>query len=167
MTGQDLIVILARLRLSQSEAATLLGITARTVRRWIENKQAIPGPAIQALHAWMRLNDRNLPWRPDSESIVEDDQDQIALLRQHAIGLDEMLERVDMRGGPSAPWEVDLDTSVARLGPIEISFYRLPNGGFSLSTYTRKDQMPDVHRDCQLIEDGAACIAIALARRAL
>jgi hypothetical protein len=42
---------------------------------------------------------------------------------------------------------------------MEVSFYKLPNGGFSLANYTRKDGSPDVQRDWELIEDAAYCIA--------
>ncbi len=84
MSDAELQLTLARLELSPAEAAQLLGITARTVRRWLDGEE-VAGPAEQALRAWIRLHDRSLPWRPDEESVIGDDQDQIARHRAHAI----------------------------------------------------------------------------------
>jgi hypothetical protein len=149
---------LLRLNLSQTEAAQLLGVAPRTFRRWLEGDD-IPGPAEQALRAWLRLHDRRLPWRPDSTAIDNDDQDQIARHREQAIVLSDIIARVEGRGGPRTPWVVDRKRSRATLGPMEVSFYALANGGFSLASYTRKDSHPDVERDRELIEDAAYCIA--------
>jgi hypothetical protein len=60
------------------------------------------------------------------------------------------------------PWTVDRQRSRAILGPMEVAYYTLLNGGFSLATYTRTDGDPDVHRDWELIEDAMFCIAKAL-----
>jgi hypothetical protein len=156
---------LLRLGLSQTEAAQILGVTPRTVRRWLDGEQ-VPGPAEQAFRAWLRLHERNLPWRPDSTAIAERDHDQIARHRAHTIGLSEILARVDARGGVRLPWTVDRQRSRATLGPMEVSFYTLLNGGFSLATYTRKDGEPDVQRDWELIEDATYCIARELSGEA-
>jgi hypothetical protein len=161
MTEPELRQLLARLELSQNEAAQLLGVAARTVRRWLEGEE-IPGPAEQALRAWIRLHEWNLPWRPDAESIVDDDQDQIARHRAHAIRLDELLAGVEARGGPRVPWLVDRGRQIATLGPMEVSYYKLLNGGFSLANYRRKDGEPDVQKDWEAIEDAAFCIAQAM-----
>jgi transcriptional regulator with XRE-family HTH domain len=161
MTLHELQQTLLRLGISQTEAAQLLGVAPRTVRRWSEGEE-VPGPAAQALRAWIRLHERNLPWRPDSASIADDDEDQIARHRMHAINLSEILARVEARGGPRLPWTVDRQRSRATLGPMEVSYYTLLNGGFSLATYTRKDGDPDVQRDWELIEDAIFCIAKAL-----
>jgi hypothetical protein len=147
-----------RLDLSQTEAAQLLGVAPRTFRRWLEGED-VPGPAEQAIRAWLRLHDRRLPWRPGSVAIEQDDQDQIARHRQHAIVLSDIIARVEARGGPRTPWVVDRKRSRATLGPIQVSFYALTNGSFSLASYTRKDGYPDVERDRELIEDAAYCIA--------
>jgi hypothetical protein len=149
---------LLRLDLSQTEAAQLLGVAPRTFRRWLDGDE-IPGPAEQAIRAWLRLHERRLPWRPDSAAIAEDDQDQIARHREHAISLSDIITRVESRGGPRTPWTVDRNRSRATFGPMEVSFYTLSNGGFSLASYTRKDGNPDVNRDRELIEDAAYCIA--------
>lgn len=161
MSNSELRLTLSRLELSPIEAAQLLGVAPRTVRRWLDGEE-IPGPAEQALRAWIRLHDRNLPWRPDTESVVQDDQDQIARHRAHAIQLDELLARVESRGGPRVPWSVDRGRQIATLGPMEVSYYRLANGSFSLANYRRKDGEPDVQRDWEAIEDAAASIARAM-----
>ena len=161
MSDAELRLTLTRLELSPADAAQLLGVTARTVRRWLEGEE-VAGPAEQALRAWVRLHDRNLPWRPDEESIVGDDQDQIARHRAHAVRLDEILARVEARGGPRVPWSVDRGRQIATLGPMEVSYYKLASGSFSLANYRRKDGEPDVERDWEAIEDAAACIGQAM-----
>jgi transcriptional regulator with XRE-family HTH domain len=161
MTVPELRLTLSRLELTQAEAAQLLGVAPRTVRRWLDGED-VPGPAEQALRAWIRLHDRNLPWRPDTESVVKDDQDQIARHRAHAIRLNELLARVEARGGPRVPWAVDRGRQIATLGPMEVSYYKLASGSFSLANYRRKDADPDVERDWEAIEDAAASIARAL-----
>jgi hypothetical protein len=161
MTEPELRQVLMRLELSQNEAAQLLGVAPRTVRRWLEGED-IPGPAEQALRAWIRLHERNLPWRPDTESIVEDDQDQIGRHRNHTIRLSELLARVEARGGPRVPWVVDRGRQTATLGPMEVTYYKLLSGGFSLANYRRKDGDPDVQRDQEAIEDATFCIAQAM-----
>ena len=149
---------LFRLGLEPADAAQLLGVTLRTYRRWL-NGEEIPGPVEQAVRAWLRLHDRRLPWRADSTAIADDDQDQIARHREHAISLSDTIAHVEARGGPRTPWTVDRQRNRATLGPMEISFYTLANGGFSLGNYTRRDGNPDVRRDQELIEDAAYCIA--------
>lgn len=158
MSPTELEQSLLRLGLEPAEAAQLLGVTLRTYRRWLNGKE-IPGPVEQAVRAWLRLHDRRLPWRPDSTAIAENDQDQIARHREHAISLSDIITRVEARGGPRTPWAVDRQRNRATLGPMEISFYTLANGGFSLGNYTRKDGSPDVQRDHELIEDAAYCIS--------
>lgn len=161
MTKDDLISILNQLRLTQADAAQLLSVDSRTVRRWVENPSDIPGPAEQALRAWLALDRVGLPWDPDSVDIVRQDSEQIAEHRRHAIELDELLKKVEQRGGPAAPWKVDLDKRQATLGPLQVSFYRLINGGFSPQSYRGS---PDIQRDWHLIEDAFAHIAQAIAR---
>jgi hypothetical protein len=152
---------LAQLGLTQTEAAQLLSVAPRTVRRWAEDGAGeIPGPAEHALRAWIGLQRRGLPWRPG-----DDDAEQIARYRGHAVELYELLLRVEERGGPSGSWTVDLDKGVATLGPMTVSFYTLANGGFSPSSYRRSDSHPDAQRDWPLLEDAFACIAKAFAER--
>ena len=156
---------LSRLDLTQTEAASLLSVSSRTLRRWADSPAEMPGPAEQALRAWLRLHRLGMAWRPDGLPLGEDDVEemakQIALYRQYAIDLDALLQRVSARGGPDVEWQVDVEKRVATLGPMRVGFYRLPNGGFSPSTYRRSDREPDLHRDARKLEDAYACIAIA------
>jgi transcriptional regulator with XRE-family HTH domain len=159
MSGQELQEHIRALGLTQAEAAQLLGISARTVNRWCTESEEVSGPAEAALRAWRRLDTRHLAWRPDSVSIVEDNAERIATHRQEAINLDDILRRVEARGGPQLPWAVSLSQSEATLGRIHVSFYKLQNGGFSVSVYSRRDGVhPDVQRDWPLIEDAVFCI---------
>jgi hypothetical protein len=170
MSSLELSSHLNQLGLTQAEAARLLSVNVRTVRRWVEDPSDMPGPAEQALRAWFRLHRLGLAWRPDGLPLGEDETeemaDQIARYRRHAMELDSMLQRVEARGGPAAPWNVDLEAKVATLGPMRVGFYRLANGGFSPSTYRRTDADPDLVRDALLLEDAYACIAKSLTHNA-
>jgi len=160
MSGQEMQEHLQALGLTQAEAAQLLGVSPRTVTRWCTDGEQVSGPAEAALRAWRRLDARHLAWRPDSVSIVEDDAERVATHRQEAINLDDILRRVEARGGPQLRWAVSLPESEATLGRIHVSFYKLQNGGFSLSVYSRRDGVhPDVQRDWPLVEDAVFCIA--------
>jgi len=86
MTPDQLRQHLNRLDLEPPEVAQFLGVSLRSLQRWLDDEE-IPGPVEQALRAWLLLNDHNLAWRPDSVSIAVDDQEQIGLLRAHAIEL--------------------------------------------------------------------------------
>jgi hypothetical protein len=168
MTRAEFDEHLSRLDLSQTEAARLMSVSPRTLRRWAENPTEIPGPAEQALRAWLRLHRVGIAWRPDGlplgEHDIEEMAKQIALYRQHAIDLDAVLQRVYARGGPDVEWQVDVEKGVATLGPMRVAFYRLPNGSFSPSTYRRSDRAPDIDRDARMLEDAYASIAKALRR---
>jgi hypothetical protein len=167
MTKAELQAAFDELELSQAAAAALLSVDARTIRRWFEDVRQLPGSAEQALRAWVRLNRLGLAWKPDDLPIGEDDTDelakQIALYRQHAIQLEGLLKKVEARGGPMMPWNVDLDAHTATLGHMTVGFYRLPNGGFSPSNYRRSDRHPEIEVDAPLLEDAYACIAKAIA----
>jgi hypothetical protein len=166
MTPAELHTHLTHLDLSQTEAAQLLGVDPRTLRRWLEGED-VPGPAEQALRAWLRLHERNLVWRPDTVSLCEDDQKQIAAHRNHAVEISDTLARVEARGGPRFPWHVDRQKRVATLGPMEVRFYKLTNGGgFSLASYTNKNTLPDFQRDLELIEDAFFYIAKEMKKEA-
>jgi hypothetical protein len=152
---------LAQLGLTQAEAAELLSVAPRTVRRWVEDGAGdTPGPAEHALRAWVGLQRRGLPWRPGNN-----DAQQIERYREHAIELYELLLRVEKRGGPSGSWTIDLDKGLATLGPMTVAFYKLRDGGFSPASYRRSDMPADPGRDWPLIEDAFACIAKAFAER--
>lgn len=166
MTSTEFRTYLDLLGLSQAEAARLLSVSPRTVRRWAEKPVEIPGPAEQAIRAWVRLHRLGHPWRPDDVAIGESDPEeiaeQIALYRQHAIDLDALIQKVEARGGPAAPWHVDLKKRQATLGPVRVSFYPLKKGGFSPASYSRSDDHPDLERDWTLLEDAFACIFNAI-----
>jgi transcriptional regulator with XRE-family HTH domain len=163
MNATELNGHLAALQISPAEAAQLLGVSPRTLRRWLEGEE-VPGPAEAALRAWRTLAERHLPWKPDSASIFEDDQDQIARHQRHVEELAALLKRVETRGGARNPWTVDLEKCTATFGHFEMGFYKLQSGGFSLSTYRRKDERPNLTRDMMDIEDAAFCVAHAFAK---
>lgn len=159
MTTAELEQFLLRLDLSAIKAATLLGVTPRTVQRWLDGEE-IPGPAEQAVRAWIKLHDRDIPWQPDSQSLNNNDEQQIKGHLRHAVDMAALVSRVEARGGPRMPWQVDYSRGRAVLGHIEVSFYKLLNGGFSLSSYRRGDDVaPDLQRDAELIDDAAYYIA--------
>jgi hypothetical protein len=155
------------LDLNQAEAARLLSVNPRTMRRWIEGSSIIPAATAQALGAWKRLARFGLPWRPDEIMLADLNEDEIAkqssLHRNHVVGLDAIIASVEKRGGPATPWKVDLQKCQASTNFLEIGFYRMPNGGFSPSNYRRKDGPPNLERDKALIEDAYYCIAKTIA----
>lgn len=153
---------LAALKLSFPEAAQLLGVSERTTRRWVEG-ESVPGPVEAALRAWRRLDTQCLPWKPDSVSVFWDDQDQLRRIREHDQLLDALMREVEARGGPSTYWAVDLAKQRATLGPAEVSFHKLLQGGFSPTTYRRVDRAP-TDDDRREIQDACYCIAQAIAR---
>jgi transcriptional regulator with XRE-family HTH domain len=158
MSPDELREHLEALNVSRAEIAQLLGVSKRTVTRWAEGED-MPGPAEAALRAWRSLNDRHLAWKPDSISVLENDEDQIERQRQYAIRFNDMLKQVELRGGPTHPWKVNFNHATATFGSSEITFYKLANGGFSIGSYRRSDRHPDLSTDMPLIEDAAYCIA--------
>ena len=169
MTRTELLQHLDGLGLTQVGAAKLLSVGPRTFRRWVSVPSELPGPAEQALRAWLRLNRLGIPWRPDTVPLggidAERLADQIASHRRHALDLDAVIRRVRARGGPAAPWKVDLRRRVAKLGPMSVHFYPLTviAGGFSPYSYNRSDRHPDIAVDRPLLEDAYVCIADAIA----
>ena len=162
MSSAEYMDHLSALKLTQPEAAQLLGVSERTVRRWTDG-EAVPGPVEAALRAWRRLDQRYLPWRPDAVSVFHDDQDQISRIRDQDQLLDALMREVEARGGPKTPWSVDLVKQRATLGPAEVSFHRLEQGGFSPTSYRRVDRTPS-DADRPDIQDACYCIAQAIAR---
>ena len=137
MSNTELDDNLAALRVSPAEAAQLLGVSARTLRRWLEG-EAVPGPAEAALRAWRTLAGLHLPWKPDAVSIFEDDQDQIARHRQHTEEMAAVLKKVEARGGAKNPWTVNLQKCTAIFGHFEVGFYTLQSGGILLEHLQKK-----------------------------
>ena len=164
MTKTELEQYLLRLDLTGIDAAQFLGVTPRTMQRWLDGEET-PGPAEHALRAWIKLHDLGIPWKPDSRSINNHDEKQISAHLRHAVDLAALIARVEARGGPRMPWAVDHSRCRAVLGKIEVSFYKLLNGGFSLANYTRRDVAPDLNRDRELIDDAAYYIAVSLRRK--
>ena len=166
MTRPELEKCLRELGLPQVEAADLLSINHRTMRRYLEDPSQMPGPTEQALRAWQRLQRLGLPWRPDGVAVLCEDQEewekQIALYRKDAVDLDAVLDRVKKRGGPAARWKVDLSRHRASFGDLWITFYDLPNGGFSPMQINLT--LLEHENYAALIEDGIACIAETIAK---
>src|SRR5579863_4628829 len=157
MTAEEFNQHLEALNLKQRNAATLLQVEPRSVRRWQTGDQEVPANVADLLKAWLQLAKAHLPWTADMESILRGDDNQIERHQDYALALtallDRVRDRVAARGGPAAPWRIDLKRRSATLGPMTVSFYLLANGGFSPAHYGRSDAAPDWHRDRQLIED--------------
>lgn len=162
MTKTEFAEHLSALKLSFIEAAQFLGVSERTARRWAEG-ESVPGPVEAALKAWRRLDAQYLPWKPDSMSVFWNDQDQLRRIREHDHLLDTLMREVEARGGPSTYWAVDLAKQRATLGPAEVNFHKLQQGGFSPTTYRRVDRAP-TDDDRREIQDACYCIAQAIAR---
>ena len=162
MSSAEFIEHLSALRLTQPEAAQLLGVSERTVRRWTDG-EAVPRPVEAALRAWLRLDQQYLPWKPDAVSVFHDDQAQISRIRNQDELLDTLMREVEARGGPKAFWAVDLVKQRATLGSAEVGFHRLEQGGFSPTSYHRADR-PRSTDDWPDIQDACYCIAQAIAR---
>jgi transcriptional regulator with XRE-family HTH domain len=154
---------LCRLGLSQLEAARLLGVKSRTIQRWAAGSPPVGEPAAQALHAWCRLADHGLAWRPDADVIDGEDLGSLARRRQQAIGLEGMIKRVAARGGPKKRWRINLKRRRAMAGPISVMFNTLANGGFCPASYRRLDRTADRAEDSALIEEAIVSFAAAVA----
>ena len=157
------------LNLSPAEAAELLGVGLRTVRRWtapdqLGEAEAIPGAAEAALRAWLKLHRLGLSWRADASALASA---QAAVADSHeanARALHAVLERVRARRGPATQWDVDLARCRATLGKMTVSFYRLQGGGFTPQSFRRSDGAAiDLERDQALLEDAYFCISKRLA----
>ena len=154
---------LNRLGLSQLEAARLLGVKSRTIQRWAAGSPPVGEPAAQALHAWCRLAEHGLAWRPDADPIDGEDLGALARRRQQAIGLEGMIKRVAARGGPKKRWRINLKRRRAMAGPISVMFNTLANGGFCPASYRRLDHAGDRAEDSALIEEAIVSFAAAVA----
>lgn len=163
MSAREFGAQLHALRLPFAEAAQLLGVSERSVRRWTESEE-VPGTAAAAVRAWRHLDDHHLPWKPDAVSIFQDDQEQIRRMRDHSGVLCALIEEVEAAGGPANQWVVDIPKRRARTGHAEVSFYMLRNGGFSPSTYRRLDGVSPKEADRSDARDASYCIAQAFAK---
>lgn len=166
MTPDEARQALDDLGLSIDQAARLMRVTTRTMRRYFdgdsddrETAAVVPGAVEQALRAWLALHERGLPWRPDARPLEGFEPEQLArmnMLKQHVLAC---VWRVRDAGGPTLPWDIDADLGLARLGTLSLHFYVLPSGGFVPQSYSRQDKAPDLERDRPHLEDGIAAIA--------
>lgn len=164
MASSEFRAHLQALRLPYSEAADLLGVSERSVRRWNDGDgEAVPGPVEAALRAWLALDQRHLPWKPDTVSIFQRDIDQMQRMREHNLVLHEVLKQVEARNGPTHAWSVDIPQGRASFGPHQVGFHKLAAGGFNISTYHRKGDGP-AQPDQADLEDAVYAIALAFAR---
>ena len=168
MKNTELTDSLAVLNLTQADLAARLGVTARTVRRWQAGEQPVPTWVVEVLDAWRQLHAHNLPWGADLESIWYGNDDQIRRHQAHDKALAALRQRVKARGGPAAPWRINLPERSATLGPMTVRFYKLASNSFSLANYRRGDVPPDARRDQPLIEDAVVAFsdAVSAARTA-
>ena len=157
---------LALLGIDSQDLAHFLDVNLRTIKRWMADEISIPTGVIRLFEAWIMLHKIGLPWRPDGEKFITPNalKQQIALHNQAVLELTEIIKKVNKRGGPAAPWVVNLGMKRATLEKMWISFYTLPNGGFTPQSYGRSDRNPDFERDRPLLEDGFVCIAEAIAK---
>ena len=164
MTSAEFNRHLEILGLKQTDAAVLLRVTPRAVRRWQNGEQEIPGTVAELVKAWRQLHTRQIPWGASLESIWYGDDDQIRRHQDHNKALAALLSRVEARGGPAAPWRVNLKERSATLGPMVVHFYKLLSRSFSPANYRRRDREPDLYRDQPLIEDAVAAFSRAVSR---
>lgn len=161
------------LALTPIEFARLLGVGLRTVRRWTQperlgedvgepmevgegaRSERIPGPAEQALRAWLKLHRLGQHWRPDG------------LPLQH-VDTAAAIARVRARGhrGPGVTWDIDLASLVAVMKGHRVSFVWQAVDRFALQTYCGPSNVPtpaDEAARAALTDEACACIARRLA----
>ena len=161
MNNGNLKESLVYLGISATELADLLDVNIRTVQRWVSGVTEIPMSTERVLEAWSLLQRLGLPWRPDGNHLLSlnDLRSQVELHKANALEIANLIRKLNARGGAAAPWAVNLSAKKATLEKMWVSFYILPNGGFSPQSYGRTDKKIDIHRDKELIEDAIVCIA--------
>jgi hypothetical protein len=154
------------LGLSIAELAQLLGVSLRSTQRWVYGESDVPNAAQRAIEAWCFLHHLGLPWRPDGYPLLNLEPEFVngkyRLHTDNTKQLAKLLAKVEARGGPAAPWTVNLSERKATLENMWVSFYPLSDGSFSPQSYGRSDTAVDVARDRVLLEDAFSCIARAL-----
>jgi hypothetical protein len=156
------------LKLTSADLARLLDVSERTVQRWLSGDTEISGGPARAIEAWLALEAAGLPWRPDGVPLLHAQPGARAAIvlptQPNQKTIEEIIENVYARGGPNMPWAIDLAQRQASLGHAWIKFKLLPNRLFVPQSYGRTDCAPDLVRDFPLIEDGYACIALAITK---
>lgn len=102
-------------------------------------------------------NRKSQKLKPMGMDLVE----RIRMHRSQTIDPDLVLAWVAARRGPVAPWYVDLAVQTASLGSMVIHFYETADGRFALNGMAGPEITTE--QDCELVEDGIACIASAMA----
>lgn len=74
---KDFLKDLDELGLTHVDAAKLLSVNVRTVRRWAKNPDKIPGATEKVVQAWLRLYRIGMSWRPDGLDVIGTDYSQI------------------------------------------------------------------------------------------
>jgi hypothetical protein len=82
--------------------------------------------------------------------------------RRQDIDIKAVLERVAARGGPTAPWRVNLDAGRATLELMTVCFY-LTAGEYGFAPNSYSGFEIETEQDCELLEDAYACIVKAVA----
>ena len=165
MNGQDFRDSLARLGLSQAEAARLLGVKLRTVQRWAAGRPTVGEPAAQALRAWCRLAERGIAWRSDGDPVEVEDLIGLAQRRRAALGLREIQHPgTGQRGGWRRRWRINIDRCRATSTTMVVHFNRLADGSFLPASYRRLDGPSQMPSDRALLEEAIAVFLETAAR---
>src|SRR5262249_14661074 len=109
MDRRELEQFLNELRLGPKQVARYLSVDPKTVGRWLERRSAaghkvnVPGPAAEAIRAWVRFQRLGLPWRPNEQGFLDeaDVAEEIRLMREQVMALDGVIRKVKNRGGIS------------------------------------------------------------------
>ncbi len=66
MRSQELSAFMDTHNLKSTELAELMGVTERTIFRWLNEKSPIPTTAALLILSWTKLDQKNIPWRHDA-----------------------------------------------------------------------------------------------------
>jgi len=164
MNAQEFRGSLARLGLSQAEAARLLGVKLRTVQRWAAGRPLVGEPAAQALRAWRRLAEQGIAWRPDSDPVEVEDPVAVAEHRRATLGLAVLLHPVSGQRGWRRRWRINIERHRATSPAMVVHFNRLADGSFLPASYRRLGGPGEAPGDRLLLEEATAAFLEAAAR---